>query len=111
MKKIALLDINDKHYEPYDRKFILQMVYEFCVRNSCIVRNPSMTSLWCRGYKDGAWEDHCKWVSCVSFEIDEITNEKWKFLNSEGSIGSWAVKLKVLPDDEETTIIHHSEFT
>lgn len=109
MKKIVILDKIGKVYEPYDREFILQMTYEFCCRNSCIIRNVSMTSVWKQGYFDGAWEDHCKWVSYVSFEIDEIIDAKWQFLLV--SIGSYAVNLEILPDDWETTIIFPSNFT
>lgn len=108
MKKVVILDKIGKIFEPYDRMYILEQVAGICYRNSSILRNASMTSVWRRGYANGRWEDHCKWVSCVSFEVDEITEKKWKFLLS--SIGSWAVEIEVLPDDCETTVIFPSEF-
>ncbi len=110
MKKIALYDVIGKHYEPYDRQYLLGEVAGYCHRNPSILRNAGMTSVWARGYlaHKGVWENHKKIVSCVCFEIDEVTEAKWEFLLS--SIGSWAVELKVLPDDWETTIIYPSEF-
>lgn len=108
MKKIVVLDKIGENYEPYDRPYILGEVAGYCRRNPSILRNASMTSVWRRGYKEGVWEDHCKWVSYVSFEIDELSEEKWEFLLA--SIGSWAVELEMLPDDWETTIIYPSEF-
>jgi hypothetical protein len=110
MKKIVVLDTIGENYEPYDRQYILGEVAGYCHRNPSILRNASMTSVWARGYlaHKGVWEDHRKWVSCVCFEIDEVTEAKWEFLLS--SIGSWAVELKVLPDDWETTVIYPSEF-
>ena len=108
MKKIVVLNKIGEIYEPYDRQYILGEVAGYCYRNPSILRNASMTSVWARGYANGAWENHCKWVSCVSFEIDELTEAKWEFLLD--GIGSWAVELKVLPDDWETTVIYPSEF-
>ena len=110
MKKIVLLNLVTKNHEPYDRNYLLGEVARYCYRNPSILCNAGMTSVWARGYlgHERRWENHCKWVSCVCFEIDEITEAKWKFL--EESIGSWAIELKVLPDDWETTIIYPSEF-
>ncbi len=110
MKKIVILDKIDQYHEPYDREYMLQMVYSFCSRSSSIARNTSMTSVWREGYKDGAWEAHKKAVSCVSFELDEITEVKWQFLDELRDY--WGdVALAVLPDDWETTIICPSEFS
>lgn len=110
MKKIVVLDKIDDYLEPYDRQYILGEVAGYCHRNPSILRNAGMTSVWARGYlaHKGIWKDYCKWVSCVCFEIDELTEAKWKFLLD--SIGSWAVELKVLPDDWETTVIYLSKF-
>ena len=94
MKKIVVVDKIGEHYEPYDRKYILDQVAGYCYRNPSILRNAGMATV--------------KSVSCVCFEIDELTEAKWKFLRN--GIGSWAVDLKVLPDDWETTIMYHSEF-
>ena len=110
MKKIVLLDKIDENHEPYDREYMLQMVYTFCSRNSCIARNVSITSLYRNGYKDGVWETHNKWVSYISFEIDEVTKAKLEFLDSLRDY--WGdVKFQVLPDDWKTTILCPSEFT
>ncbi len=107
MKKIVVLDKVESCHEPYDRQYILGEVAGYCHRNPSILRNASVTRLWRQGYKNGAW-GHCEWVWCVSFEIDELTEGKWEFLR-EG-IGSWAVELEVLPDDQETTVVFPSEF-
>jgi hypothetical protein len=105
MKKIVILDLIGEGYEPYDRKFMLQMTYEFCVRNSSIIRNVSAIAL-----KRKTEVDRAKVLATfICFEIDELSEEKWKFLHN--SIGSWAVKLKVLPDDCETTILIPSNFS
>jgi len=108
VKKIVILDQINNHLEPYDRQYILGEVAGYCHRNPSILRNASMTSVWGEDHKDGMWETHEKVIHCVSFEIDELTEGKWEFLCS--SIGSWAVELKVLPDDWETTVIFPSEF-
>lgn len=110
MTKIALFDKIESYTEPYDRQYLLGEVVGYCHRNPSILRNAGMTTVMARGYRahQGVWEDHEKLVSVVCFEIDEITEAKWEFLLS--SIGSWAVELKVLPDDWETTIIFPSEF-
>ena len=110
MKKVVLLDCTKENFEPYDRMYLLGEVARCCNRNQSILRNAGMTSVWARGYfgHKRIWEDHSKWVSCVCFEIDEITKAKWKFLQE--SIGSWATELKVLPDDWETTVIYPSDF-
>lgn len=110
MKKIVVLDKIGKIYEPYDRQYILGEVAGYCYRNPSILRNAGMTTVMARGYlaHKSVWEDHEKPVSFVCFEIDELTEAKWEFLLS--SIGSWAVELKVLPDDCETTIIYPSKF-
>ena len=110
-KKIALLDVIGNGYEPYDRQYLLDQVAGYCGRNPSILRNAGMTTVMARGYlaHRGVWENHEKPVSCVCFEIDEITDAKWRFLLN--GIGSWAVKLEVLPDDTETTILYPSEFT
>ncbi len=82
-----------------------------CHRNPSILRNAGIATVRGRGYlaHKGVWEDHNKMVSYVCFELDEMTDAKWEFLQS--SIGSWAVKLEVLPDDTETTIHYPSEFS
>ena len=110
VKKIVVLDRIGENYEPYDRQFILGEVASYCHRNPSILRNAGMTTVMHRGYlaHESVWENHEKPVSCVCFEIDELTEAKWEFLLA--GIGSWAVELKVLPDDEETTIIYPSEF-
>lgn len=110
MKKIVLLDVIEVYTEPYDRQYLLGEVAGYCYRNPSILRNAGMTTVMARGYLacKGVWEDHEKPVSCVCFEIDELTEAKWEFLLE--SIGSWAVELKVLPDDWETTTIFPSEF-
>lgn len=109
-KKIVVLDKVDDLYEPYDRQFILQTVATLCHRNAAILRNAGMTSVLHRGYlaHERKWEDHKKWVSCVCFEIDELTREKCEFLFH--SIGSYAVELSVLPEEWEVTVIYPSEF-
>jgi hypothetical protein len=94
MKKIVVVDKIGEHYEPYDRKYILDQVAGYCYRNPSILRNAGMTTV--------------KLVSCVCFEIDELTEAKWQFLRH--GIGSWAVDLKVLPDGWETTVMYPSEF-
>ena len=103
-KKIVILDLTESYCEPYDRRFMLQMTYEFCLRNSCIIRNVSSINL-CKRVRPGGGVVN---APHISFEIDEITEAKWQFLLN--SIGSWAVKLEVLPDDAETTILIPSEF-
>lgn len=110
MTKIALYDQIKIGYEPYDRKYLLGEVAGYCHRNPSILRNAGITTVMAYGYRahQGVWENHEKPVSCVCFELDEVTEAKWEFLLS--SIGSWAVELKVLPDDWETTIIYPSEF-
>lgn len=110
MKKIALYDIARNGYEPYDRQYLMGQVADCCRRNPSILRNAGMTTVMARGYlaHESVWEDREKPVSVVCFEIDELTDAKREFLLS--SIGSWAVKLGVLPDDWETTVIYPSEF-
>ena len=110
MKKIALLDIVEPGYESYDRHYLLGQVAGYCYRNPSILRNAGMTTVKTRGYlaHKQRWEDHERPVSCVCFEINEITESKWNFLLS--SIGSWAVTLQILPDETETTILYPSEF-
>ena len=110
MHKIVVLDRIDENHEPYDRPYILQTVADLCHRNAAILRNASMTTVMARGYlsHQRRWENHLKPVSCVCFEIDELTNEKCAFLFH--SIGSYAVELDVLPKDWETPIIYPSEF-
>lgn len=108
MKKIVVLDWIGEHFEPYDREYILDQVAGYCYRNPSILRNASFTRFMWHAYKNGAWEDRLSSVICVSFEIDEITEAKWQFLQS--SIGSWAVTLKVLPDDWSTLVMYPSEF-
>jgi hypothetical protein len=109
-KKIVVLDKIGENYEPYDRKYILGEVAGYCYRNPSILRNAGMTTVMHRGYlaHKGVWENHDKPVSCVCFEIDELTEAKWQFLLD--GIGSWAVELRLLPDDWETTVIYPSEF-
>ncbi|MFZ1987831.1 MAG: hypothetical protein WAV21_02240 [Minisyncoccia bacterium] len=104
VKKIALLDVVQNGYEPYDRRFMLQMTYEFCLKNPSIIRNVSLVNLLRQVRLGGRVIN----APHISFEIDEITEAKWEFLLD--SIGSWAVKLEVLPDDTETTILVPSEF-
>ncbi len=110
MKKICIFDTTGSGYEPYDRQYILREVAGYCHRNPSILRNAGMTTVLSRGYlaHKSVWEDHDKLTSCVCFEIDELTEAKWEFLLC--GIGSFAVELKVLPDDWETTIIYPSEF-
>ena len=110
MKKIALIDITEPGYEPYDRKYLLGEVAGYCYRNPSILRNAGMTTVTARGYlaHRSEWSNNEKPVSCVCFEIDEITDAKWEFLLS--SIGSWAIRLQILSDEEETTIVYPSEF-
>lgn len=110
MHKIVVLDRIDQNHEPYDRPYILQTVADLCQRNATILRNAGMTTVMARGYLSHKrrWEDHTKPVSCVCFEIDELTKEKCTFLFH--SIGSYAVELDVLPKDWETTVIYPSEF-
>ena len=110
MHKIVVLDKIDHFYEPYDRPYILQIMTDLCHRNAAILRNAGMTTVMARGYlaHKRRWEDHEKPVSCVCFEIDELTKEKCAFLFH--SIGSYAVELDVLPKDWETTLIYPSEF-
>jgi hypothetical protein len=110
MRKLVVLDKIDDLYEPYDRPYILQTVATLCHKNATILKNTGYTSVWRRGYlaHQGVWENHCKWVSCVCFEIDELTPDKCAFLFA--SIGSYAVELEVLPTEWETTIIYPSEF-
>jgi hypothetical protein len=108
--KIVILDVIGKSYEPYDRKYLLVQVAGYCHLNQSILRNAGMTTVMARGYlaHKGVWENHEKPVSCVCFEIDEVTDAKWRFLLN--GIGSWAVTLEVLPDNWETTIHFPSEF-
>lgn len=110
MPKIIVLDRIGAYYEPYDRPYILQEVANLCHRNAAILRNAGMTSVMARGYlaHQQRWEDHEKSVSCVCFEIDELTREKCEFLFH--SIGSFAVELDVLPEDWEVTVIYPSDF-
>lgn len=103
-KKIVILDLIGKNCEPYDRRFMLQMTYEFCLRNSCIIRNVSSIDLRKRIRLGGEVVN----APHISFEIDEITEAKWEFLLN--SIGSWAVKLEALPDDSGTNILIPSDF-
>lgn len=110
VKKVVVRDITEDGYEPYDRQYILGEVAAYCDRNPSILRNAGMTTVRGRGYLEhkSVWEDHEKPMHYVCFEIDEITDAKWDFL--ENSIGSFAVKLEVLPDDTETTTSYPSEF-
>ena len=113
MKKIVVIDKTGENYEPYDRKYILGEVAGYCYRNPSILRNAGMTTVMNRGYtylahKSAWYYTHEESVSCVCFEIDELTEAKWRFLIN--GIGSWAVNLEVLPDDCETTIMYPSEF-
>lgn len=103
-QKIVILDRIGNAYEPYDRKFMLQMTYEFCCRNSCIIRNVSVVLLrrQIRVRTPQVLALH------VCFEIDSLSDAKWKFLRN--SIGSWAVGLKILPGDADTTILFPSDF-
>lgn len=109
-KKVVILDQVGEYLEPYDRQYILDIVAGYCQRNPSILRNASMTSVMGRGYKNGAWEKHEKCLSCVSVEVDEITEAKWKFLQLAFGNQAYRVELQVLPDDWETTIIYRSEF-
>ncbi|MEK7087046.1 MAG: hypothetical protein AAB935_02175 [Patescibacteria group bacterium] len=108
MKKVALIDKPSSITEPYDRKYMLGMVAGYCYRNPSILRNASLTYVWERGYKNGAWEDNYSWILCVSFEIDELNEAKWEFL--EAGIGEYWIDFHVLPDDWKTFIIYPSEF-
>lgn len=108
MKKIVVLDTIGDCYEPYDRSYILDQVAGYCSRNPSILRNASMTTVRAQGYRNGKWEAHKKPVQCVAFEVAYLSDAVWDFLNS--GIGSWAVKLEVLPDDQEMTIIYPSDF-
>lgn len=108
--KIVVLDKIGEHCEPYDRKYILGEVAGYCYRNPSILRNAGMTTVMHRGYlaHKGVWENHDKPVSCVCFEIDELTEAKWQFLLD--GIGGWSVDLELLPDDWEMTVIYPSKF-
>jgi len=110
-KKIVVLDKIGDYYEPYDRPHVLGGVARICHDNPSILRNAGYTTVMARGYlaHKGVWENHDKPVSCVCFEIDELTEAKWEFiLEWPDSIG--AVEFDVLPDDWETTVIYPSEF-
>lgn len=110
VRKIVVRDITEAGYEPYDRQYILGEVAGYCQRNPSILRNAGMTTVLGRGYleRESVWENHSKPVHYVCFELDELTDAKWEFLQS--SIGSWAVRLDVLPDDTEVTVHYPSEF-
>lgn len=113
MKKIVILDRVEEGYEPYDRKYILGEVALCCQRNSSILRNASMTTVWARGYlgHEERWEDHNKWVHCVSLEAKYLDERVWGFLQEAVGSGRWPVELGKLSDEWETTVHYPSEFT
>jgi hypothetical protein len=110
VKKIVVRDITEEGYEPYDRPYILDEVAGLVSRSKSILRNAGMTTVYGHGYKAHrkAWDTNEKPCHYVCFEIDEITDAKWEFL--ENSILSIAVKLEVLPDDTEVTVHYPSQF-